>query len=188
MAIIAMLDCETLGVKPGCPVAQIACILWDTDRNEFVETFECFIRVKIGDPTADTDTVKFWFNQDDSLRDYVLENPAAQYEVAGFGAFYLWHKCLEEKPTIWWAKGMDFDFPIIETKMRQFGFNPPWKYNNRRDFRTVLKGFGYDTKSEFPTLLGAPENLRQHDAMSDCWNQLSALVHIGFTTPFNIAK
>lgn len=188
MSIIAMLDSETLGVKPGCPIAQIACILWCTERNQVIDTFETFIRVNMNDPTADESTLVFWDGQDQELRQYVLANPDSTYEVSGLGNFYIWHAQLEEKPAIWWCKGIDFDFPIIETKLRQHGFTAPWKYNNRRDFRTVLKGFGYDTSSEFPSLFGAPENLRKHDAMADCWNQLAALVHIGFTTQFNIAK
>lgn len=188
MAIIAMLDIETLGTKPGCPVAQIACLLWNTATNEVVEEFETFIRVQIGDITADAETIKWWYKQDDNLRDYVLNNPNAQYPVAGFGNFSIWAKELEEKPLVWWCKGLDFDFPIIETKLRQHGFQVPWKYNNRRDFRTVLKGFGYDAGSEFPTLPQSPTVLRQHDALSDCWNQLAALVHIGYTKPFLIDR
>ena len=75
------------------------------------------------------------------------------------------------KPIIW-CKGTDFDVSILSHAYRQMGVEPPWKYSDVRDFRTVKKMFG-------ESMVTTIQNPQPHNALEDAVFQAQQLYSIG---------
>lgn len=74
-----------------------------------------------------------------------------------------------------WSKGMDFDFPMIESSLRDAGLylaasDLPWKYYHKHDMRTVIdlaKRMGWEDTT--------PWDKVPHSALDDCRMQVEQL-------------
>lgn len=70
-----------------------------------------------------------------------------------------------------WAKGADFDFPILTNATRAYGILEPWHYRNKNCLRTWQ-----NEAVRLGMVLGKPDN--DHDAYSDCIGQIRILEHV----------
>lgn len=175
-----MLDLETLGTTPSCPVASIAVVAWSGDSP-----LKIFYRRVIFDPTkGEEGTMRWWDTQSESAKKEVFDaSPTMQTLFTVDDKFNPefavktplrqcllelneWVKSLDYRfSSPWWSQGSAFDFPILEDKYRQEGLLPPWKFWMVRDTRTAFDICGVThVKSE-----GA------HHAVVDCIDQINTL-------------
>lgn len=130
-----MLDIETLGTRPGCPVLSIGAVLFDpTPEHGLLAHFHAFCGLKeqldVG-LTPDAGTLAWWATQ---------PNVAATFERAkmasaalAFSHFARWFP----PDALVWGNGADFDQPILAAAMEALGHPAPWKPFNGRCFRTL---------------------------------------------------
>ena len=164
-----MLDIETAATGSNAVILQIAALkfdpsdpsieldgrLWHLDVEE---------QTKFGRVVCD-DTMEWWASQGEEAIESVfgehLERVPLEEAMDEFHKF-VWGQ------REYWAQGPVFDFPIIESLLRQLGRPDPWSYQQVRDTRTLFK-------------LGIPyeyDNPVKHNALSDCVAQALAVQQI----------
>lgn len=161
--INVMIDLETLGLGPDAMVLSIGAVVFDMQR-ELGDTFYIEINPETSPGKMDVDTVRFWMqqakegNMPPMLGTWDHDNAFAQ--------FYSWlqNKCnYKLADLIIWSNGTDFDIPKCK--------NPPWRYNNVRDARTVFKLCGHLVPK-------IPRGEGYHNALSDAVWQAEYLTEI----------
>lgn len=186
-----MIDTETVGLRPTSIFWQVAVVEFNiypngdivTPGNSFT-TYACPAQAR-----AMVENKEATF--DESTVEWLLEQPAIAE------TFKVWWDCFNKserlpehyfaltypeiissmtnvmggaaKPDVQvWAKGADFDFPIIVNTVRAFGLTEPWHYRNKNCMRT-WQNEALRLGMEIPK----PDN--NHDAFSDCINQIGLL-------------
>lgn len=156
-----MIDLETLGTKPGCPVITIGAVLFDPVATDSVETLmhRSFYRaINLADAVKNSngvegDTIDWWFRQSDEAIKAVVADPTYSTKQA-LEAFYHYAESravswtvefFEEHPhypkvSRVWAKSPDFDCKMMESLWaRHPGFYAwPYKFNQYRCVRTLM--------------------------------------------------
>jgi hypothetical protein len=161
-----MLDIETLGTAPGCPVLAIGAVMFDPLVGQLGETFytnlETYTQVEAGLIT-DPKTVAWWGEQSPAAQAR-LHNPPKEGAYNGFSLFrrYL----MQQGAQHLWGHGAGFDQPILRRAMGAFGLDLPCEFWNDRDTRTLYALAGV-----------APVRHKgvHHDALVDALNQTHAV-------------
>jgi hypothetical protein len=139
-----MIDIETHDTVPSAIILSIgARVLYQDevyDRYPHMMTnFYSTIRINSQEGrTASQDTLNWWRGQ-----------PPASWEAAHCGTEHIvsvlhnFHQFCRQLPknTLFWCKGVTFDFPILEDAMKEFNIPTPWKYYQLADCRTVFNVF-----------------------------------------------
>ena len=151
-----MIDIETLGLKPGCIVVEIAFVMFDlkTGLCAFPNTYLLSIREqRVMGLTSDDETWDWWQKRG-GLPTGALASPI---DVLGIlGQFYE-----EHQPQRIWARGADFDFPILRALFEAYLLECPWPYYQQCDQRTLTQL----AQSTSPS----------HRALADCHRQIRHL-------------
>lgn len=185
-----MLDIETLGTDPGAPILQIGAKGFHRDRPSedwLFEHFDIHIDLQssmdLGLDGITADTLEFWFKQDSTLAYDVLFNSGRYHretktveEALEDLTAWATHQAEDHGGTpldqvTWWAKGPDFDMVLLEQAFRLTGLTVPWKYNMKRDLRTVQDITGCPDKDILFV------NPIEHDAVADVEHQIAVLRH-----------
>lgn len=160
-----MLDFETLALTPKAIILSIGCVKF----NEFgvLDKFyiECDKGSQIGHRDFDRDTADWWAIQHNKptgitslytclhkLLNFLQNNTPPSYEME------------------LWAKGTDFDIPILLDALASYGINPPFPYRNKSDLRTLKK---YHPEVHIPFA-----NQQEHNALEDAIFQANQAVWI----------
>lgn len=165
----AMVDCETLGLLPGCAVISIGAVAFNPSvdgdigsrfyRNITVESNEeCSLVV-------DTKTVEWWETQSIESRHALLVNQVSLDRA--LTEFCSWWK--SGGIETFWSHGLSFDEPILRVALSEVGLDPPWNYRNVRDTRTLYWLAGFDEKSV------VLPNAVEHNALDDAVRQAGAV-------------
>jgi hypothetical protein len=165
--IDVMVDIETLGTAPGAAVLSVGALAFDVETMEVRGTLLARIRPESCEAaglTASPASVGWWMRQDESAR---VEAFSGVWELREAAEAFCddWGRWL---PGAVWARGPEFDLPIWGAAMRAAGVEPPWRYWQARDVRTVLDWCGVDRASV--ARAGAA-----HTALGDCEHQLACL-------------
>lgn len=80
--------------------------------------------------------------------------------------FLLW----SEGCRFFWSHGKEFDLTILEHAFKRCHLNPPWKFWDKRDTRTIYAAARVDLKC-----IPFPEGQVQHHALTDCLRQVTAV-------------
>lgn len=158
-----MLDLETLGTKPGCPVLSFGAVAFDPYAgklgNEFYRKLDLETELPRGARHVSAATVKWWFQQSAEAQREAFSGTYPAFIVASmFGDFWR-----EENAEFIWANGPTFDVAVWEAAA---GY-APWSFRAPRDCRTIydLAGIWPDrTKGTF------------HNALDDARNQAEAVI------------
>ena len=131
-----MVDLETLGVKDGATIFQIAAASFDLKTGEIHDEIDLKLNIsKVEDLQVDGSTLKWWLNTDKKLLTKLLhEGELTEAEM--FTQFANWlgkHK----SPKLW-GNGILFDNAKIKQKFESMGLVYPVFYQHDRDVRTIL--------------------------------------------------
>lgn len=170
-----MIDIETFGTKPGSVIASIGAVFFDPATGEQGEEFEILISVEKSKEmgfTTDASTEAWWAKQSSVAQEQLKGNLSPEYVLGEFHQFVISH-CERDKVKVW-GNGASFDPVLIESAFdianNHFGFvvEPPFKYWNIRDVRTIValgREIGFDPKKDMP-FDGVP-----HSALADAKHQ-----------------
>jgi DNA polymerase III epsilon subunit-like protein len=161
-----MLDLETLGTKPGCPVLSIGAVTFDPDMPDSGTHFYevCGLREQFAAGLVpDADTLAWWTQQSNAAAMFSgLANASAS---VAFTRFQNWFP----SDALVWGNGADFDMPILAKAMQALGYTAPWKPFSGRCFRTLKNLYPHVPKVQ-PT--------EAHNALSDALAQAQWALNI----------
>ena len=163
-----MVDLETVSTQPDAAILTIAAIRFDNNRDytDITDPYTLdyfYTRVDLEQPgrVVSDETMAWWASQAPEIRDEAF-NEADRYPLADvMEAFNLWASGADR----YWANGIAFDFPILESACRTYDMRWPWQFWQVRDARTI-----YQMVPDH----NMPKNAAHH-ALYDCLNQIVRL-------------
>lgn len=185
-----MLDLETMDNKPTAAIVAIGAVVFDPDNGTLGKRL--YLRVNLEDSqkhggTLSAETVKWWLRQSAEARaELVTEDSLTISRALGELQCFILRHCSMNKMRIW-AKGMDFDLPIIYSALDRSCLPPVWSYWNVRDVRTlteVATAAGIDFRTAVPR-----EGIA-HNALDDAIHQAQTVNYVWkslVTPPLNTA-
>lgn len=176
-----MLDLETLSTRNWATILVIGAIRFKPDNSTTVpleklkpsDTF--YRRITIDSCKevglhVDEKTEAWWKTQDKSVRDEAFGKERIPLKQA-LVEFSTW---FGDDKTKLWCQGANFDAPILDEAYRRCNLEPPWKFWNVRDTRTVYDILGHSHVSSINK--HRPEfNENLHNALYDCQRQIIML-------------
>lgn len=159
-----MLDLETYGVTPGCPVLSIGAVIFEGDDvgEEFYGVaYASQYRIGLWPEDA---TVEFWKTQSEEAR-AIFDHPDAMDIVDLLTKFAAWFP----KDAFIWGNGAGFDQPILAAAYRAAGIKLPWEFYNERCYRTIKNLAPHIKMSRTGT---------HHNALNDAQSQATHLLVI----------
>lgn len=138
-----MLDIETLGLKPGCPILSIGAVYFDPYSNDMGLGFyrniylpSCYQAGLV----HDENTIAWWDQQSVEAKEHLMFDQVFLREA--LSDFVIWLNADEN--TRIWCQGATFDAPIMEYALNLFNIKTPWKFWNVRDTRTIYDVCDFD--------------------------------------------
>ena len=170
-----MLDLETLGTAPGCPILSIGAVAFDAGG---VREDHFYSAVKLAEnPIVSAATLLWWLDQSEEARHTLIDDqeaaPSAEEALKAFSSWVESMRLGGVRFDGFWANGASFDLPIIESAMREVGVDVPWPFYMHRCFRTMKGLPGADAADVKPEFKGTA-----HNALDDAIHQAHWLVHI----------
>lgn len=168
-AIHVMIDTETLGLSPGAMMLSVGAVVFDIDKG-LGKQFYMEIDPETYRGYIDMSTLRFWFDQ--AVKGNVPPLKGESHAGVVAELLYNWlNNCNgKDSKLILWANGTDFDIPKLTRLLNRHSPDLPWKYNDVRDYRTVVKMFGaYGIK---------PDKTERHNALADAKWQALHLISI----------
>lgn len=173
-----MLDLETMDNKPTAAIVAIGAVVFDLDSGTLGKRFYQRVRLKDSQKhggTIGADTVKWWLRQSAEARSEIATDDAVHIRQAlgEMGCFILRNS--PHPDAFIWAKGTDFDIPIITSAMDRIDLMPTWKFWNTRDVRTfehAARDAGMDLRT------AVPFDGEKHNALDDAIHQAKTVIHI----------
>ena len=174
--IKAMIDLETLNVKPGAIVLSAGVVLFDLDDvNTFEELvdsgknilFDTKVQIEAGLTKSDK-TLAWWAERGEAAREVL--NPANPTHPRKFyKELQLLGNHFEFNKLNWYSRGNAFDMSILEAMLDEFNVTVPWKFWKVRCTRTWMEENGdFDTK-KCPRPDGMIPHNSLHDAAYEAW-------------------
>lgn len=186
-----MVDLETLGLKQGATIFQIAAAAFDIKTGEIVHTFDKVASIYCtNDLKIEGGTLEFWLNQNRELF-FKLQERANGCPNQLVGDFWRWLTTFtdrEDTDVYLWGNGILNDNAWLQHAFEENGLDYPIFFRNNRDTRTLrevteLKALILDkefTYEKVGTL---------HDAMDDVRSQVNMVVAmVNFLAPMPEVK
>jgi hypothetical protein len=162
-----MLDLETLGTSSNSVILSIGAVKFERKGNEITESV-FYERINIQNCLdtgleIDSKTLEWWKTQDKNVYYEAIENPNRLSLKNTLLDFSKWFG----KSTYIWGKGPSFDCTILSNAYKKLGLEPPWKFWNERDVRTIFD-LGNIKNYQLPT-----DNM--HHPVDDCKRQIKGV-------------
>lgn len=134
-----MIDLETMGKKPGCPIVSIGAVVFDPrygviTKQEFYVELDWMEQKQSAGLTPCMDTMVWWENQSPQARAALDGLDDLKTELKNLS------KWLPQDCKVW-GNGATFDISILEFCYDAYKLPIPWKFWNIRDCRTVRDMF-----------------------------------------------
>ena len=168
-----MVDIESLGTSPGSVIMSIGAVLfdplgeWRVGDPSFDESISIDSCLRSG-LTVDGGAIRFWLRDvSDEARDAIFGRPATPLKdvLSAFGRW--WHAAGGKYV---WSHGSNFDTVLLDSAFRAVGQEPPWRYRDILDTRTLFHlAPGYYDEKRYR------ESVRDgtaHSAIDDAVNQV----------------
>ena len=170
-----VLDLETLGTKPGCPILSIGAAAFDMESEE-VDTFYCKLHLMYQSMVGVSEsTLRWWMDQSEAARESAFtEDADAQTIYTAHQMFNLWISDMKLKSGFdgisVWGNSSSFDNEILRASYERHCLEDPWGFRADRDFRT-LRAL-YKEKVPEPEFIGIRHHAK-YDAMHEAkWLKL----------------
>jgi DNA polymerase III epsilon subunit-like protein len=162
-----MVDCETLGTSADSVIMSIGAVKFDLD-SDAIDDEGFYASVSIDSNLAegrklDESTLIWWMGQSKEAQAVFHEPKQALMEA--LDSFIEW---IGSKRYHVWSNGASFDLPLLSHAMKQFDWQPPWKFWDERCVRT------------YKNLPGVPKSDKPvaHNAMYDAIAQAKHIQQI----------
>jgi exodeoxyribonuclease VIII len=164
-----IVDIETKSTKPNAHILTIAAIKFNSlappselkDLDTFYRRIERKSCEELG-MHIDMDTVNWWRKQSAEARFEAFDHPDRVPIKEALRAFSNWFG--RNSNTLLWSRGNNFDPVILNSAYDACELNPPWKYWNVRDVRTLLDAGGI-SKYDLPSG-------NDHHSLHDCYRDM----------------
>ena len=179
MTTHGMIDLETLGTAQNTVVLSLGAVKFNPFNSED-PTHALYIKPDVDEQTAtlnrtvDDDTLRWWNNQPESIRDEALsENDRISCSdfIKQINRFCVGVDVL-------WCQGPLFDYAILEDFYRNMQQPCPWHYWQIRDSRTLFALMPKDPRKDIQQEL--------HNALADAYFQAQCVQktykHFNITT------
>lgn len=174
-----MIDLETLGAATdSAPVISIGAVRFDIHAEEvdldhsFHKNIQLDDSLKYG--TVESGTLKWWLSNEDKrkiFRNIIFDKEAVPLRDA-LDELRVWVS--ENKNVTPWAKGIDFDFGILDRCYRSTGTHNPFnQYWKRRDVRTLVDLAKHAGANGVDPVRNESE---AHDALADVIHQAREVI------------
>jgi hypothetical protein len=168
-----MVDLETGGTKPGCPVFAIGAVFFSSTEPEWKgPAFYGICARKQDGLVEQEDTMAWWAKQNEQARKLIadIEKPDCATLPETLKAFATWcHAHCEPDQLQVWGNGADFDNVILSAAYHYAGLQQPWGAYKGRCYRT-LKSLRSDIKLMRTGM--------HHNALDDALSQAEHAVRI----------
>lgn len=145
-----MLDLETLGTAPGCPIVSIGAVAFCPNEGLgdrfYVEINPNSCRQAGLVPT--TETIKWWTDQPGGVDFLKRVDSRGELLSVALTEFTHWLEKFGHAEVKVWGNGSDFDNAIIQYAYKAIGLEAPWKFWNNRCFRTLKDLLGAGRKMD----------------------------------------
>lgn len=111
--------------------------------------------------TVDPGTVKWWNNRSEEARASIING----HSVSTREALALFSGFVQGAQLF--ARGTDFDPPILASLFEDFGLPVPWRFNQVRDVRTYIDALSGGTKGYLENWQD-PDWFVSHNSLHDC--------------------
>ena len=186
-----MVDLETLGLKQGATIFQIAAAAFDIRTGEIVHTFDKVASIYCtNDLKIEGGTLEFWLNQNRELF-FKLQERANGCPNQLVGDFWRWLTTFtdrEDTDVYLWGNGILNDNAWLQHAFEENGLDYPIFVRNNRDTRTLREA------TEMKALMIGKEFTYEkvgtlHDAMDDVRSQVNMVVAmVNFLAPMPEVK
>jgi exodeoxyribonuclease VIII len=177
-----MIDMETFGTKPNAAVATFGAVKFDPKANtvDISTSREWTLNVphqmKMG-RMMDPGTVAWWMTQSEEARSVVL--PALNGKgietkefLLMFNDWLVEHGWTSKNPIKIWSHGATFDIVISTSMYDSVELNPPWRYVNARDTRTIFDMFKPKPVSYGVAHKAVDDAIKQAYMVNECYQLL----------------
>lgn len=160
-----MVDIETLGTTPDAAIIAIGACEFNPEIGKIGRKFRHNVDWDSGmsGRSVDAGTLKWWVTRGENAQAEILI-PGAQLAHVLMD-LWGWMDPAESDCKVW-GNGATFDITILENAFRQYDINPPWKYQNIRDVRTLA-----DVAAPFVKKEAVPFQGIKHDPLCDAVHQ-----------------
>lgn len=171
-----MIDVETLDILPTAVVLSIGAVCINENLqvdDEFYIKLDIEEQMAAGSTVSDS-TVQWWLKQDPVVQENTFGGTATMKEACnGLDSF------MPPGRKMVWARGADFDFPVIDNLFRKAGYvnGRPWRYYHQCDMRTMCNFF----PAEYYLF---PDEAANHNALDDAKVQARGLIKMLGTIDF----
>lgn len=149
-----MVDCETLGLAPGCVILSVGAVTWD-DQVEGLGLSD-YWRVDVLSSLAaglrvEPKTVAWWQEPEQvGALGRLLEEQVGTLDAMLLGLYELYQRREVQRV---WSNGPAADVTWLEAAYRARLLDPPWSFRDVRCCRTVLElaGVGREERTQ-PTV------------------------------------
>ncbi len=168
-----MIDLETTGTVPDqTAVIQIAAIKFNPENRTILngDMFNRSMFIPPGRYWAE-DTRQWWSQQNAEVYSGIvakMEDPATVMR-----AFANWCGYNHKQPLRFWAKPISFDWPFVQSYLRQYEISNPFHYRNAMDLNTFIRGI--TTRTWVVPEIDYEMAGDAHHALMDCVNQIGLL-------------
>ncbi len=173
-----VVDLETLGVKPGCPILEVSAAVVVRDASAGIQLFPTLSGQLDSGARVDSDTLNWWM--DDAQRaacDVVLKGASLHgipvHRVLERFADWLSEVSAGRELRIW-GNGPTFDLGILCEVYDRLDIRRPWQFWQERDLRTVFDLAGGKPEIEF----SGTKHVGLFDARHELAQLHTALTHI----------
>ena len=131
-----MIDIETMGTDPNCPVLSVGAVSFD--RENIISGFyaECSMESAFVGASVDASTVSWWMKQADAPRLKLANAKGSHRDM--LNNFREW---IPSDLSGVWGNGASFDNVILGQAFKREGMKVPWPFWLDRCYRTVKNIF-----------------------------------------------
>lgn len=175
-----MIDIETLGLRPGAVITEIAAVIFSDvgypiGGNEFYKKIDYDQVITKFGGKVDGNTLRWTIQNNIQSLDY----DKTHREYLGYVLLSLNSFIREWNPEYFWANSPSFDFTLLEYWYHDFSYTPVWSHRKVMDVRTLRF---LDKEYE----LNLPRGEATHNALEDAKAQAQYVSH--FLATFNTLK
>ena len=166
-----VIDIETLGTKPGCPILQIGAVQvrdGEIEKSKLI-TVAFSYPYKEKFKKIDKKTICWWLYEHPETLSALISDSVYEGLPISQALIALIEFCdLNRSSAFFWSKHPCFDFPILEKAFKTCKYKKPWEFWQIREIATL----------EDKCFLKSEPQKNSHNALEDAKNEAMTLIQV----------